>query len=200
MNIEEHVDDIIQARESGGGARHMYLEGFHKLIDGVILNSSLTDRYLEKQKEEFTPFTRIRTGGIIPNYYKKQMDKAYAEMLDKAKGCKKVSEIEEVIKKAYAKIDFDITGEYLPINDDYHLHFFLYEEDDSCKIFYDTCDICEGYTHALPRIFLKSSMNITVPKDASLMVDNTESVDLQTRVLLVQSYKAMQEFIDEVKD
>src|SRR3990167_7929953 len=65
---------------------------------------------------------------------------------------------------------------YLPIDDDYHLLFFLIKENETMlNVHYDSCSGCKLPPHEFPHVELRKSINLQDIK-GSIMYDNRMSI------------------------
>jgi len=204
FNLEEHVDVIIQTRKGREQAGHIWLYGFHYLIENQILSYYKINEYIAKKLAEHPPFTKFKSsvqmfklmeaclrdsfsGGPVP------MD---GIPLFTHKGNKEISGLLERMKQKSSELDFFHV--HLPVNDSYHLEFPLLKGGEFCEFIYTSCERCRGIEeHGFPEIFLRRSVDFK--DDVPNMYDNRISVNHQDRKTIINSYETISDFVDVTK-
>lgn len=90
---------------------------------------------------------------------------------------------------------------HLPIDDDFHLLFFLKAENAyAYKVLYDSCPECKELApYEFPTIELRKSVNLEGFSGDCIFYDNTVSVSHQDEALLKLQYSAFDDFIQNTR-
>lgn len=199
MDIEEKINGIMQVRRNREQAGHIWLHGFHEIIDNARLNYKEVNDYINKKLSENPPFTKYHSSV--------QMLKIMQALLNDLEEPISIQDINfssllnnsnfiETIKRRMAKINFFYV--HLPVNEKYHLEFPLINQLGLCRFIYTTCEKCEGLEeHGFPEIFLRKS--VYFKDNAQNMYDNRVSVNHQPQGLMRESYKTLEDFINQCR-
>lgn len=200
MDIEERISAIMQVKRNQEQAGHIWLQGFHEIINNASLNNEKINEYIDKKLSENLPFTKYNSSVQMFKLIKALLDSSEEPIpiqdIDFSSLLKNPSLAAEKMKKRADEIDLSYV--HLPINEQYHLEFPLIRQIGLCRFIYTTCEICEGLeAHGFPEIFLRQS--VYFKGNAPTMYDNRISVNRQQPELIRESYKALEEFVNECR-
>lgn len=200
MDIEERISAIIQVRRNREQAGHIWLQGFHEIINNARLNYEKINEYTRKKLSENPPFTKYHSSV--------QMFKLMQALLKDSEGPIPIQEIDfssllknpnlavETMRKKAEEIDFFYV--HLPVNEQYHLEFPLINQLGLCRFIYTICEICKDLEeHGFPEIFLRQS--VYFKGNAPTMYDNRISVNHQPSELIRESYRELEDFVIECR-
>lgn len=204
FDIEEHVNSVIQVRKGREQAGHIWLYGFHYLVENQILSYYKIEEYIAKKLAEHPLFTKFKSSvqmfklmeACLRNSFSKgpvSMDKI---PLFSDRDNKEISGLLEKMKQKSSELDF--LHVHLPVNDSYHLEFPLLKKGEFCEFIYTSCERCRDLEeHGFPEIFLRKSVDLG--DNAPNMYDNRISVNHQNRETMIDSYKAIENFVDATR-
>lgn len=204
FNIEEHVNSVIQTRKGREQAGHIWLYGFHYLVENQVLSYYKIDEYVSKKLIEHPTFTKFKSSvqmfKLMEAFTRKDFDSVPIPMdkmpLFSDRGKKDISILLEKMKQKSSELDF--LHVHLPVNDNYHLEFPLLKRGEFCEFIYTSCKRCrELEEHGFPEIFLRKSVDFG--EDVPNMYDNRISVNRQDGKTMIDSYKAIEDFVDATR-
>jgi hypothetical protein len=200
MDIQETVLAIEQVKRNREEAGHIWLSGFHNIIEDSTLDYGKICSYVGEKLLGYPPFTKY--------YSSVQVLSLMKSLISDMKSPFKMSSIdfsdlledpslaaEEIRKKA---AETDLFYVHLPVDERYHLEFPMSKTKEDCRFIYTTCDICEGLEeHGFPELFIRQS--VYFKSDPPSMYDNRISVNHQSPELIEGSYLALEDFIKECR-
>lgn len=200
MDIEERIEAIIQVKRNREQAGHIWLQGFHEIINNSILDYKRINEYLSKKLSENPPFTKYHSSvqmfTLIQSLLNGLKEPFPIQDIDISSLFKNSKLAVETIRKKADEIDFFYA--HLPVNKDYHLEFPLINQSGLCGFIYTTCERCEGLEeHGFPELTLRQS--VYFESNAPTMYDNRISVNHQPPDLIKESYIALENFIHSCK-
>ncbi|MEK6936422.1 MAG: hypothetical protein AABW67_06560 [Nanoarchaeota archaeon] len=200
MDIEERISAIMQVRRNREQAGHIWLQGFHEIIDNARLNYEKINEYISDKLSENPPFTKYHSCV--------QMSKLIQALLNDSEGPIPVQDIDfssllknpdlaiKTMRKKAEEIDFFYV--HLPVNKQHHLEFPLINQIGLCRFIYTTCERCGGLEeHGFPEIFLRQS--VYFKGNAPTMYGNRILGNHQPPELIRESYRALEDFVIECR-
>ena len=61
FDIQEHIDGIVEASSRRERVEHMWLHGFHNIVDGDLLDAEKTEKHICDELKKYHFFTRLRS-------------------------------------------------------------------------------------------------------------------------------------------
>ena len=202
FDIKEHVDGIVEASSRRERVEHMWLHGFHSIVDGALLDIEKAERHICDELNNYPFFTRLRSSTqysiILRDYLVK-----HGLDVDSVPEEKVALDLNAFsITKYYHPKQVIFLHAWLPINDFHHLEFPLILENRSAKFIYTVCSKCEGIEeHGFPEINLRKSVDLSgVAEDkGALMYDNRVSPMHQDRETIEESYSSLQRLVEATR-
>ena len=196
MDINERIDTIEQVKKTREQAGHIWLYGFHEIIDNARLNYEKINKYMSEKLSKNPPFTKFHSSV--------QMFKLMQALLNDSEEPIPIKDIDIsslldnskiFVKKIKEKMSStNICYTHLPVNPKYHLEFPLINQLGLCKFIYTTCERCKDLEeHGFPEIVLRQS--VYFKGDAPTMYDNRISVNRQPSELIKESYETLEDFV-----
>jgi len=175
FDIEAHVESVVESRKKGiNFATHIWLLGFHKLVNGLYLDKNLSEDYMDKKSKEYRPFTKLSSGNFMSdNISLIKLGRLYSVHLPVDNDYHLHFPLIEILNKGYK---------------------FFYEDCTDCRIL-------EPYS--FPYIELRQSVHLDdemMDKNKGVIFyDNRISVNHQSKELITKSYKTIKDFVDTTK-
>ncbi|HIH18078.1 MAG TPA: hypothetical protein HA218_04605 [Nanoarchaeota archaeon] len=195
FSIKEHVDGIVEASSRRERVEHMWLHGFHSIMDKVWLDKLKAESYLEVESSKSPPFTKLRSSAQAYRICAAFMAGINLEREPIPPGEIKTGNRYQPVPEEIR----NILHAWLPINDFYHLEFPLFSKRESLTFIYSLCDKCKGIEeHGFPEINLRRSVNLsgTMKEREVLMYDNSVSPMHQDRGTIEESYSSLQKLVE----
>ena len=207
FDLEGYVDSIIQIRNNGEQAQHVWLNGFYCLINNSTLSYPEIESYLAEKLSEHKPFTKFTssvqtlklTEALLRGEKFFESPIPIGELpLFSERGKRNIVELLEKIEERREALDFFHV--HLPVNDSYHLEFPLLKKWNLCEFIYTSCELCKDTNeHGFPEISLRKSVYFKESELKGMMYDNRISVNHQNREVIVDSYNVFKDFIEATK-
>ena len=171
LSLEQHMEQIRFIERAKRNDRRL---AEHSRL--LLFHEIIDGNYLEKGKAE--KYLKNQSGKFKP--FTKLISSSFM-----------LSVQDLIIQKKMSSI-------HLSVNDDYHLLFFLVEENEAMRVYYDSCSNCDLPQNKFPHIELKQSV-ILPEKNGGILYDNRISVQHQAEALLKEQYESFRDFIEKTK-
>lgn len=201
MNVQKTISAIMQVRKNREHAGHIWLQGFYDIIDCADLDYEKADRYVGKKWSENPPFTKYHSSAQMFKLMKAIISGSAEPIpIHKIDSSDLLNNPDSVIRKIRKKAGtVDLFYVHLPIDEEHHLEFPMFKQENKCRFVYTLCEDCDfsDEDHGLPELSLRRS--VLFGSRAPLMYDNRISINHQSPALIEESYKTLEDFVKECR-
>ena len=178
FHIGRHAQDIIDIAKGKRKnrielAEHMWLKGFHKIIDGACLNPMKVKENLDEIALNTKPFTMLNSGSFLL---------ANRQLLEQ----RKLFCVHLPIEEAHHLLFY-----LVKLNEE--MFEFFYDPPGKC------CKVLEPYK--FPHFELRQSVDLSGHMDQPgvIMYDNSVSIFHQDWGVITKSYKSLKDFVEKTR-
>ncbi len=179
LDVEQHVDLVMNNRlKNINLSQHLWLLGFHKIVDGTYLNKNNLEDYLSKISQQYKPFTKLSGRNFMLNNLSFiKLGSLYSVHLPINNDYHFLFALIDIINKGY-------------------------------KFFYEDCKNCRSSIepYSFPHMELRRSQDFSQDKEIMKSIDEGKffydprlSVIHHNKNLILKSYKTIEYLVKNTK-
>jgi len=173
-NFQSQAEEILANCENRRLAHHLWLKGFHEMVEGVYLDETSVLGYLEQIAFNFMPFTKLQSGNFLTQH----------------QGLVGEGNLSSV----HLPVDDNCHVLFYLVKINEFMQEFLYDSCPDCKLV--------GMPE-LPHIELRQSVDLSSSLDcengSAIFYDNRLPIWKQSKELIAESYEAVGDLVNNAR-